>query len=373
MTFPRILVVDDEPGMLRSVERVLGRDYQVACTRVPREAVELADTFGPDLAILDVRMPDMDGFELMGRLKAARPDLDIILMTGSVHELDAHLIRAVRQEAFYFLQKPFDRELLQTLVERCLEMRRLGKENTRHLRRLEKELAEARAFQQSMLPPEQGRVGGATVFARYLPCSELGGDFYDYAAAGQDSAALLVADVSGHGATAAMLTGIVKSAFHSASADRYEPLSVVERVSTGIRAFGHERFVTLICVRVCAPKFVLEYVNAGHPPGILWGRHPMLTLMEATGPLISPAFPKFSWKQETLPLEQEHRLLLFTDGVQEVGGEMGFFGLDRIVEEVARNRDGGATLLDQILRSVREFSGGRPIQDDLTLITVNLR
>ena len=91
MTLPRILVVDDEPGMLRSVERVLGQNYHVAGTRVPTEAVELVDTFGPDLAILDVRMPGMDGFELMGRLKASRPNLDIILMTGSVHELDALL------------------------------------------------------------------------------------------------------------------------------------------------------------------------------------------------------------------------------------------------------------------------------------------
>jgi sigma-B regulation protein RsbU (phosphoserine phosphatase) len=372
MTLPRILVVDDEPGMLRSVERVLGRDYHVAGTRVPKDAVELTDAFSPDLALLDVRMPDMDGFELMQRLKIARPDLDIILMTGSVHELDAQLIRAIRQKAFYFLQKPFDRELLQTLVERCLEMRRLGKENTRHLKRLEEQLAEARSFQQSMLPPEQGCVGGTAVFARYLPCSELGGDFFDYAAAGRDSSTLLVADVSGHGVSAAMLTGIVKSAFHSASAEGYEPRSVVERVSTGIRTFGHERFITLICARVSASTLVVEYVNAGHPPGILWGKQSALTFMEATGPLISPAFPTSSWKQKTLPLEQDHHLLLFTDGVQEVGGETGFFGLDHIVEEVTKNRGGGAALLDQILRSVRDFSGGRRHQDDLTLITANL-
>jgi sigma-B regulation protein RsbU (phosphoserine phosphatase) len=182
---------------------------------------------------------------------------------------------------------------------------------------------------------------------------------------------VLVADVSGHGATAAMLTGIVKSAFHSASAEGYEPLSVVERVSTGIRTFGHERFITLFCARVSLSKRVLEYVNAGHPPGILWGRQPALTFMEATGPLISPAFPSFSWKERTLRLEQGYHLLLYTDGVQEVGGETGFFGLEHIVEEVTKNPDGGAALLEQILRSVREFSGGRRHQDDLTLITAN--
>ncbi len=69
MTHPRILVVDDEPAILRSVERVLSPPYQVACTHLPREAVGLADTFEPDLVILDIRMPEMDGFELMGDSK----------------------------------------------------------------------------------------------------------------------------------------------------------------------------------------------------------------------------------------------------------------------------------------------------------------
>jgi phosphoserine phosphatase RsbU/P len=369
---PRILVVDDEPAILRSVERVLSPPYQVACTRLPREAVGLAGTFGPDLVILDLRMPDMDGFELMGRLKAAWPDVEIILMTGSVRELDAQLIRALREKAFYFLQKPFDREVLQTLVERCLDLRRLEKENQRHLNRLEQELAEARAFQQSLLPPEQGWVGGISIAARYLPSSELGGDFYDYIAAGQDGVTLLVADVSGHGASAAMLTGVVKSAFDSASAEGYEPLSIVARVASGIRAFGHERFITLICVRVSTIKSLLEYVNAGHPPGILWGPDHGAVLMEATGPLISPAFLDFSWKQETLRFRHQDRLLLFTDGIEDVGGEQGVFGLRRIIEEVTRNRGSGVCLLDQILTSVREFTGGRLIQDDLTLLTADL-
>ena len=94
--------------------------------------------------------------------------------------------------------------------------------------------------------------------------------------------------------------------------------------------------------------------------------------MEATGPLISPAFLDFSWKQETLRFRHQDRLLLFTDGIEDVGGEQGVFGLGRIVEEVTRNRGSGVCLLDQILTSVREFTGGRLIQDDLTLLTADL-
>src|SRR5262252_5895435 len=177
MNLSRILVVDDEAGMLRSVERVLGEDYEVVSTRSPRDAVGVAEAFKPDLAILDIQMPEMDGFQLMEQLRALDPDIDVIFMTGSIHELDAKLIRAIRKDAFYFLQKPFDRGVILSLVDRCLELKALDRSNRAHLLRLERELGDARAFQQSILAPRFGTVGGISVFAQYIPCSELAGDF----------------------------------------------------------------------------------------------------------------------------------------------------------------------------------------------------
>src|SRR4026209_756263 len=104
----RILVVDDEPGMLRAVERVLSGDHHVLGTRLAREALSLAGEFHPDLAIVDIRMPDLDGFELLAQLKVRMPGLDVILMSGSVDDLDDKLVRAIRSHAFDFIEKPFD-------------------------------------------------------------------------------------------------------------------------------------------------------------------------------------------------------------------------------------------------------------------------
>ena len=119
--------------MLRAVERVLGESHRVLGSRSATDAVAVAAEFKPELAILDIRMPELDGFELMARLKARLPALDIILMTGSVDDLDEKLVRAIRSHAFYFIQKPFDREVLKTLVERCLELRWRRDENRQHL------------------------------------------------------------------------------------------------------------------------------------------------------------------------------------------------------------------------------------------------
>src|SRR5262245_51944780 len=123
--------------MLRAVERVLAPRHPVVTAGSGTRALEELAAADFDLAILDVHMPGMDGFELLGRLRAARPGLDVIFMTGVVHELDEPLVRSIRERAFYFIQKPFERELLLALVERCLELRRLQAENRSHVSRLE--------------------------------------------------------------------------------------------------------------------------------------------------------------------------------------------------------------------------------------------
>jgi phosphoserine phosphatase RsbU/P len=366
----RILAVDDEPGILRSLERVLGQDYKVATTRSPRDAVRLAGMFKPALAILDIQMPEMDGFQLMEELQAVDPEIDVIFMTGSIHELDVKLIQAIRKQAFYFLQKPFDRGVLVSLVDRCLERKRLEYANREHLRRMEKELGDARAFQQAMLAPRIGTVGGVSVFAQYIPCSELAGDFYDYVAVPSGGAAIVVADVSGHGASAAMLTGVVKSAFRSAASDMYEPTCVAERVASAIGAFGANRFVTLICARLRDGS--LEYVNAGHPSGILASPGDAVVLLEATGSIISPALV-CSWEQRTMRVRRgSDRLVLFTDAIIEAENESGEYGLDRLVEKVTGSEIEGDALSQKILQSVHEFAAGRPIADDLTLVIADL-
>ena len=371
MKSARILVVDDEPGMLRAVDRVLSKDHHVVGTRLSREALSMAGDFHPELAIVDIRMPDLDGFELMAQLKARFSGIDVILMTGSVDDLDDKLVRAIRSPAFYFIQKPFDREVLRTLVDRCLELRWRREEHRLNLKRLETEMAEARAFQQSLLPDRETVVNGVAVCCRYTPSSALGGDLYDYAAS-TGRTALLIADVSGHGVSAAMLTGIVKSAFHASHVDGFEPAAVVQRVSMGLAAFSPERFVTMVAALISPEERQLRYVNAGHPPVALWGRTRQLRWLHSTGPLVSPALMESTWESPVVPIHEGDHLLLYTDGISDAladdngKSEKGF---TRIID---RASEGGAPLLDTILADVHRRLAGRPQPDDLTLLTASV-
>ena len=364
----RILVVDDDPGIVRAVTRVFGQHYDVRSAAGGAAALAVAAEFEPDVAIVDIRMPEMNGFELMARLHASQPELDVILMTGNAEEPDAHLVQAIDAGAFYFVQKPFERRVLLALVSRCVELRRLREEKQQTVRRLQQDLEEAQQFQASLLPPDQLQLRGLSLCARRVACNALAGDFYDYVAAGDDGAAVVIADVVGHGTSAAMMTGIVKAAFHAAHVDNFEPLAVVERVKDGIRSFDPGRFITLCCARFELGTRRLVYASAGHPPLIVRRHRGDPVVLDSTGPLISSALLDIPCESATLELDEHDCLLFYTDGVIEASGPEGSFGQDRVMSLLADSGHRGPQLLDRVLSAVDEFSAGREVQDDITLL-----
>jgi sigma-B regulation protein RsbU (phosphoserine phosphatase) len=158
---PHILVVDDDAGTLRAVQRILSKLHRVTCASSGAAALAQIGATHPDVAVIDIRMPEMNGFALTRELRSRAADIDVILMTGDPEEPESTLVRAIDEGAFYFIQKPFDRRVLLTLVARCLELRQLRAAQQRYVQRLEHELNEARRFQLSLLPPEHGELPGA--------------------------------------------------------------------------------------------------------------------------------------------------------------------------------------------------------------------
>jgi serine phosphatase RsbU (regulator of sigma subunit) len=366
-----VMVVDDDPSVLRTVGRIFEREHRVECVASGAAALESLKQVQPDVAIVDIRMPEMNGLELMKRLHALQPDLDVIVMTGTAEEPDANLVQAIVAGAFYFVQKPFDRRVLLSLVARCLELRRLREEKEQYVRVLESDLEEARKFQMSLLPPTHAHRPGVAIDARYVACHELAGDFFDYAFLDPSCVAVVIADVVGHGTSAAMLTSIVKSAFHAALVGTYNPVRVIEGVKEGIRAFDPGRFITLCAARIDVAKKELCYANAGHPPVLLYGAK-KARLLNPTCPLVSSLLTDSPCNAERVSLETGDVMLFYTDGVIEAHGPAGMFGYERLSSLVAQSTNRGSQLLDQLLAAVHEFSAGRPVQDDMTLVMAEL-
>src|SRR3954453_1890314 len=131
----RILVVDDEPTMSDSLrQNFVEEGYSVDTAATGAAAIELFDQGGHHLAICDLQLPDMDGLEVLRHMKDARPTTEVIVVTGYGSVQKA--VEATKAGAFYFVEKPFDFEQLQPLVEKALERRELVAETANMRRQL---------------------------------------------------------------------------------------------------------------------------------------------------------------------------------------------------------------------------------------------
>ncbi|MFL6230529.1 MAG: sigma-54-dependent transcriptional regulator, partial [Pyrinomonadaceae bacterium] len=131
----RILVVDDEPSMADSLKQNLAEEgYTVDTASSGAEAIELFDRGAHHLVLCDVKLPDMDGMEIVKHIKDTSPATEVIVMTG--YGTVERAIEATKAGAFWFLQKPFDFEVLQPLIEKALERRELMAETETMRRQL---------------------------------------------------------------------------------------------------------------------------------------------------------------------------------------------------------------------------------------------
>jgi PAS domain S-box-containing protein len=135
---PTILIIDDDKGMCKTLARILELDgYQIATANTASEGIALAKERGFNIALLDIKLPDIDGVELLGILKTTDPDLSIIMMTAYASTENA--IKALNRGADAFVTKPFDIEELRAIVKKSIDKQRLALEK----KRLEKELKES--------------------------------------------------------------------------------------------------------------------------------------------------------------------------------------------------------------------------------------
>lgn len=371
---PRVLVVDDETGLQHACERVLAQHAEVVVVGDGRGARDACAAAPFDLALVDVRLPDTDGFALMAELQAACPRLDVVVMTASVHDMDRKLLRSLREHAFLFLPKPFGRELLLTVFDRWREMRELAAREQAHRERVDRELREARSYQAALLPPRAALLDGLAIHAWFQSCEELSGDLYDYTSTDDEQhVALMVADVAGHGVGAAMLSGLLKGAFRDARERDFEPGAVLEYVQDALLlAGGDERFVTLAVARITPSTGQLRYASAGHADSLLRRDSGEIAILPETGPLLHAGFRGDGWNVVEHEIGPDDQLLMLTDGLEETPNGSGErFGSARL-QAAFRQGTRGLPLLSGIADAVDRHRGGRPADDDHTMLLARI-
>src|SRR3954470_8214056 len=366
----RILVVDDDPGMRRAIERILAPTYSVEVVSGATEALDCLERSEFDLALVDVRLKEGDGYTLCHALRERRPRTDVILITGSISEPDEKLFRSLEEGAFYFLFKPFDRRVLLALVERCLRLQRERFTKERYANELAADLEKARLFQESLSPREPVAAAGWQVDGRLLSCDALGGDFY-LAQAVDAGLVVSVSDVVGHGVSAAMYAGMLRSTLDAARRRGVDPERVAREVLLGIDFFEPSGFATMIYA-LLLPDGRLRYVNAGHPP-LLWLKADgSVERLWATGPLLNRVFRDRPLPVREVAMSPGDRILAYTDGAFEARNPADQeLGLDKLEEAFVelRGQPIGETA-DALMELVRLHCGGRPVADDVTVVVV---
>lgn len=324
----RVLVVDDEPGMRYMARRVLDSRYEVSEAQTGEEALRLLEHEAFHIAILDVRLPGLSGLDLLSALKACCPSIDVIVMTGSAVDVDEALEGAIRRKAFFFLRKPFPMTVLETLVERIEETQVLEEKLVDYARTLERNLESARIFQRRILPPTPWKGHRIQIASHYEPSERLSGDFFDYWSLPGDGTALLVVDVMGHGPSAAMVTGIVKSQVHSLAMEIHDPAEVLSALEEELSRIALPSFMTAFLIFDRPHEDALFYCGAGHPPVWMADRESPSgrfspRLLWSEGIPINTGLPIRPRKTETWPRHPGTRLLLYSDGYPEARAASG--------------------------------------------------
>jgi len=142
MSDARVLIVDDEPDMVENCTRILGpAGYECLTTTDPRQALAMLEAERPDLLLTDLKMPHMDGMELLHRARELDPILPVIMITAFATIESA--VAAVKEGAFDYLPKDFSVDQLRLAVERAVRHRGLQREN----RNLREQLAQTYGFE----------------------------------------------------------------------------------------------------------------------------------------------------------------------------------------------------------------------------------
>jgi sigma-B regulation protein RsbU (phosphoserine phosphatase) len=277
----------------------------------------------------------------------------------------------------------YERDFLEGLVLQTAVAVENAINHERHLAyaRVARDLDAARAIQRSLLPQSMPVVAGYSLASRSQPCYEVGGDYLDVFTEPDGSLLIIVADVAGKGLASALMGATIRSAFRalarqSLSLDELATTLSQQHWEEGIEA--RRRYVTAIFIRLNASTGTLECVNAGHNPAVLLSRHasePRLLCASGT-PL--GMLPGTRYEVESLHLEPDAALLLYTDGLTEIFQGEEEFGQDRLVEafhsadDPQRSADPARAdaVLNQLWTSLDAFSSGGPQQDDMSAVAL---
>ena len=370
-TQPLILIVEDNPASLEIMQvRLEASGYQVVTAADGEEGLATAQSSLPDLILLDVMMPKMDGLEVCRRLKSDTrlPFMPIIMVTAKTDTKD--VIAGLEAGGDEYLAKPVDHGSLVARVKSMLRIKELHDTVIEQSTMMEHLLETASKIQTLVWPDVPKPRGGIQTWAVSQPASYVGGDFYDAITLADESVLAYVADVSGKGVPAALIMAAVSTKIRAEASLQHDLNLILQAVNGAMYELASTEgyFTTLLLLKYWPERRRIQMVRAGHINPILVSANKVREISHLKGVSLG-VMEEVEYEIEELILEPGESLLLFSDGVTEAENDtVEQFGYQRLIEHLSSG--GSLPRGEGVLEAVLEWRGETMANDDLTIFEI---
>lgn len=380
----RILFIDDEINVLRSIHRSLNlwfKENQIEphMSESAKDALSYIRDHGKEIAVIvtDQKMPGLRGNEVIGLIKDKHPDIVSIILSGHSDMKDMENI--IKTDIYTFLHKPWNTEQLKSEILKALNLNKMQTENSNLKERIKKELLLAGEFQHTIMSNSLKQDISVPITVTYKPSPSTGisGDYYEIIPITHKQIVILLGDVSGHGIKPAFITMALKSIiryefFRSATNKAFDTKIFTswlnKRLYTLIQAFP-DLFLTHTCLYLDLTERLCTLTNAGQPNPVVITDNGIKEIVNRN--IVLGVDPDAKYSQESFPLTEDTRIFLCSDGIHPVGNEKSSYTEENFKELIAEYKDKLWDHKSIISRIEKDFLQEK-VDDDLTIININL-
>jgi sigma-B regulation protein RsbU (phosphoserine phosphatase) len=377
MSKHRILIVDDTPANIKILADLLRKDYLLSVATSGPEALQIAASDDrPDLVLLDVMMPEMDGYEVCRRLRAdLRTQHVPIIFVTAMSEVDDET-RGFSLGAVDYITKPIRPPIVRARVAAHLELARARETLAAQNQVLRDSLAMAARVQRSLLPKPPAPLKGLEIAGRMIPCDDVGGDYFDILCdeefAGR-GLGIAVGDVAGHGPAAALVMTAARACLRMRA---LRPGSLGDVVTDMNRHLVSDLgdigfFMTFYLLNV--REISVSWVSAGHDPALLVNPAAGTVVELAGDGMVLGVVEGMTFLEHLSPFREPGLVIaMCTDGITETWSDSGEqFGHERFKQSLLRHASHPApAIVEGVMQDVFTFRGHAPQRDDLTLVVL---
>jgi sigma-B regulation protein RsbU (phosphoserine phosphatase) len=368
----RVLLVDDVPANIDVLVQALRGDHQLSVALDGTAALRTAEKLLPDLVLLDIMMPGLDGYEVCRQLRASPRTRDIPVMFLSSLEDVQNKAKGFEAGGNDYLVKPFEILEVKARVRSLLKAKAYAdavKEKMAY------DLRIAREIQMGILPTNVAGIAegtGLEAHAILEPAQAVGGDLYEVLRMPDGNLVLIMGDVSGKGIPAALFMAVSMTLIRAMAPDSRGPEEILRRVSDALVSQNpRNMFVTLLCGMYDSRSGKLTYASAGHPAAVLI-RENQAQFLPVQPELPAGVMGGLTVSSASVDLQVGDLVVFYTDGVTEAFDAAGnLYGDSQLLEALTRQSGRTAAQTSAaLLGSVRTHAGEYPQSDDIAILTI---